>query len=164
MCLKFLQLYLTCDSHVYQAKLEVEVWFIICLAKKSSSKLRQSHKLTLFNLFLKNLFSLRAHRDGLSMYCFVFETYLSANLSKESRVLISQVQCNDGLWYHRQCSFFVQIVCGDFLGFVIPCSYEMPKHWMVKLCLVDLRLDVSLQTPKNEPNVQNPTRLMYLYS
>ena len=60
-------------------------WSVIynLFGKKSSSKLRQSHQLTLFNLLLKNLFSLRAHRDGLSMYCFVFETYLSANLSKE---------------------------------------------------------------------------------
>ena len=156
MCLKFLQLYLTCDSHVYQAKLEVEVWFIICLAKKSSSKLRQSHKLTLFNFFLKNLFSLRAHRDGLSMYCFVFETYLSANLSKESRVLISQVQCNDGLWYHRQCSFFVQIVCGDFLGFVIPCSYEMVQTFISKTLLGGFASWCKFANPKKRAKRAKP--------
>lgn len=123
MCLKFLQLYLTCDSHVYQTKLEV--WSVIVMCnlfglKKSSSKLRQSHKLKLFNFFLKKLFSPRAHRDGLSMYCFVFETYLSANLSKES--------------LFKSLKFSAMMVC-DIIG---------SAKWAKKAFLFRLFVEISL--------------------
>jgi len=59
------------------------------------------------------------------MYRFVYETYLSANLSKESlskSLKFSAMMVCDII---GSADFFVQIVRGDFLGFVIPCSYEM---------------------------------------
>jgi len=105
------------------------------LAKKSSSKLRQSHKLKLFNFFLKKLFLPRAHTVGLSMNCFVFETYLSANLSKSlkfSAMMVCDI-IDSAKWAKR--FFFVQIVCGDFLGFLIPRNYERVQTFISKTLL-----------------------------